>query len=162
VPGSPLPYMIHVSLVSMEVMAALAMEPGHDGDLAVQCALLHDVIEDTEVDYASVKQVFGPAVAQGVLALSKTPGLEKSLQMTDSLARIRQQPAEIGMVKLADRITNLQPPPAYWSREKSTRYREQAITIHHALQEASPYLATRLRRKIDEYQIYCSGKKGLK
>lgn len=29
----------------MEVLAALAQEPTRDGNLAVQCALLHDVIE---------------------------------------------------------------------------------------------------------------------
>ncbi|MGH8675012.1 MAG: hypothetical protein ACREVG_11955 [Burkholderiales bacterium] len=49
---------VHVSSVAMEVMAALRAEPG-DEDLALACALLHDV------------------------------------------------PAEVAMVKLADRITNL-------------------------------------------------------
>lgn len=47
--GTALPYIMHVSFVSMEVMAALAHEPERDGDLAVQCALLHDVIEDLNV-----------------------------------------------------------------------------------------------------------------
>jgi (p)ppGpp synthase/HD superfamily hydrolase len=46
-PGTELPYIMHVSFVSMEVIAALAQEPELDGNLAVQCALLHDVIEDT-------------------------------------------------------------------------------------------------------------------
>ena len=154
VPGSELPYLFHVSLVSMEIMATLAVEQGHDGDLAIQCALLHDVIEDTEVDYTTIEQAFGFAVAQGVLALSKNPALEKSLQMRDSLDRIQQQTQEIGMVKLADRITNLQPPPAHWSREKAALYREQAIAIHAALKGCSAYLATRLQHKIETYQIY--------
>jgi (p)ppGpp synthase/HD superfamily hydrolase len=44
-PGTKLPYIMHVSFVSMEVLAALAQEPTRDGNLAVQCALLHDVIE---------------------------------------------------------------------------------------------------------------------
>jgi (p)ppGpp synthase/HD superfamily hydrolase len=59
-PGTELPYIMHVSFVSMEVMAALAHEPERDGNLAVQCALLHDVIEDTDVSYEDVKDVFGP------------------------------------------------------------------------------------------------------
>jgi (p)ppGpp synthase/HD superfamily hydrolase len=45
-PGTELPYIMHVSFVSMEVMAALAQEPTRDGNLAVQYALLRDVIED--------------------------------------------------------------------------------------------------------------------
>ncbi|MCB9421886.1 MAG: hypothetical protein H6667_18945 [Ardenticatenaceae bacterium] len=63
-PGTKLPYIMHLSFVSMEVMAALAQEPERDGDLAVQCALLHDVIEDTEVGYEDVQAGFGTAEKQ--------------------------------------------------------------------------------------------------
>jgi (p)ppGpp synthase/HD superfamily hydrolase len=42
VPGSDLPYVIHVVMVAMEVIAALQAEDGLGGDLAVECALLHD------------------------------------------------------------------------------------------------------------------------
>ena len=34
-PGTELPYIMHVSFVGMEVMAALAHEPERDGNLAV-------------------------------------------------------------------------------------------------------------------------------
>ena len=34
-----LPYIVHVSSVAMEVMAALRSEPGSDEDLALVCAL---------------------------------------------------------------------------------------------------------------------------
>ena len=44
VPGTDLPYIMHLSLVSMEIMAALSVENDLDGDLAIQCALLHDTI----------------------------------------------------------------------------------------------------------------------
>src|SRR5262245_25271580 len=54
VPGTEIAYIMHLSIVSMEVIAALRQEPGSEEDLAVQCALLHDVIEDTEVSYAQV------------------------------------------------------------------------------------------------------------
>ena len=94
VPGSELTYLLHVGLVSMEIMAALTVEQDLDGDLAIQCALLHDVIEDTEVGYVTLEQTFGCPVAEGVLALSKNPALEKSLQMRDSLKRIQQQTQE--------------------------------------------------------------------
>ena len=47
VPGSKLPYIVHLSLVSMEVMASLSIGNKRNGDLSVQCALLHDIIEDT-------------------------------------------------------------------------------------------------------------------
>ncbi len=151
-PGTELPYSIHLAFVSMEVIAALRDEPGRDGDLAVQCALLHDVIEDTPVGYAEIAAAFGTPVADGVLALTKDESLPHAAQMADSLRRIRRQPPEVWMVKLADRISNLQPPPAYWTAEKVARYRDEAAQIYAALAEASPSLAARLHAKIAGYR----------
>ena len=39
VPGTTLPYIMHVSFVAMEITAALSVEPVNNPDLAVQCAL---------------------------------------------------------------------------------------------------------------------------
>ncbi|MBN1582951.1 MAG: bifunctional (p)ppGpp synthetase/guanosine-3',5'-bis(diphosphate) 3'-pyrophosphohydrolase, partial [Anaerolineae bacterium] len=77
-PGTDLPYIMHISFVSMEIIAALHTERDRDGDLAVQCALLHDVIEDTTVTYAQVRAAFRPVVAAGVQALSKDAALPKA------------------------------------------------------------------------------------
>ena len=155
VPGTEISYLMHLSFVTMEVIAALAHHPEANGDLAIQCALLHDVVEDTAVTPTQVEALFGTAVANGVLALTKNDQLpSKQAKMADSLARIQQQPHEVWMVKLADRITNLQPPPAHWSREKIKAYRQEAIQIHQALHPASDYLATRIQQKIETYQQY--------
>ena len=153
IPSSDLPYLLHLNLVSMEILAALSAEAGHDGDLSVACALLHDTIEDTDTTYTQIESMFGTQIADGVAALSKNSDLEKSQQLADSLDRITRQPPEIWMVKLADRITNLQPPPAHWDRPKIRRYRDEAIAIHDRLQAASPFLAKRLAEKIQNYQV---------
>jgi hypothetical protein len=153
-PGTELPYIMHISFVSMEIVAVLSQEKDWDGNLALQCALLHDVIEDTNVSYQEVSSAFGEKVAQGVLALTKNETLPKDQRMRDSLQRIKLEPYEVWMVKLADRITNLAPPPYYWKREKIKRYWEEAIEIHQMLNEASEYLGQRLLKKIDEYEIY--------
>jgi (p)ppGpp synthase/HD superfamily hydrolase len=153
VPGSDLPYLLHLNLVSMEILAALSAETGHDGDLAVQCALLHDTIEDTDTSYEQIESIFGIRVADGVAALSKNPALAKSQQLLDSLERIAAQPIEIWMVKLADRITNLQTPPPHWTPDKIVRYRDEAIEIHTQLHTASPFLAARLAQKIQTYPV---------
>jgi (p)ppGpp synthase/HD superfamily hydrolase len=154
IPGSDIPYIQHLSFVSMEVIAALNIESFHDGNLAIQCAILHDTIEDTNLTFEQIQTEFGKVVANGVLALTKNSSLEKSLQMSDSLKRIKQQPPEIWMVKLADRITNLQAPPKHWQQDKIIRYRQEAIEIHENLKEASPFLASRLATKIEDYKIF--------
>lgn len=151
VPGGELPYLLHVTLVAMEVAAALRAEGGHDEDLALQCALLHDTVEDTAVTYEQVAAAFGRAVADGVLALSKDERLPKGEQMPDSLRRIRAQPREVWLVKLADRIVNMQPPPKHWQGDKIAAYKDEARSILAALGAASPLLAARLEQKIEAY-----------
>jgi (p)ppGpp synthase/HD superfamily hydrolase len=59
------------------------------------------------------------------------------------------------MVKMADRITNLQPPPHYWTKEKINNYREEAQLILDELGKANEHLAKRLADKIQNYQQYC-------
>ena len=154
VPGSQLPYVVHVANVAMQIMAALAVTEGLDGTLAVRCALLHDTLEDTSVTYEQLRALFGAETADGVLALTKNEEMEKAERMADSLRRIQAQPREVWMVKLADRITNLQPPPKHWKVDKMERYQREAATILDALGSGNQFLAGRLEERIDEYTQY--------
>lgn len=150
-PGTKLPYLLHVMSVAMEVVTALASEPVDDPDLAVQCALLHDVVEDTPTPLEVLRAEFGEAVAAGVLALTKREDLPKPEAMRDSLDRILRQPREVACVKLADRIANLEAPPYYWTPEKIDAYREEARLILQSLGAANAHLARRLAEKIARY-----------
>jgi len=154
VPGTEWSYLAHLSMVSMEIMAALNHETDMDGNLAVQAAILHDTIEDTDATYDELLSEFGQPVADGVLALTKDKKVEKQHQMSDSLKRIKHQPREIWMVKLADRITNLQPPPSHWAVEKKKKYLDQAKLILNALKSGSDFLSNRLNEKIQVYHSY--------
>jgi (p)ppGpp synthase/HD superfamily hydrolase len=148
VPGSGFPYVVHLASVAQETMAALCGGAGRDGDLAVAAALLHDTVEDAGVTPAMVEAEFGPRVREAVEALSKNPALPKAEAMADSLERIRRCPPEVWMVKMADRIVNLGPPPPHWTAEKIAAYRAEAGTILDALGAACPRLAGRLARRI--------------
>lgn len=155
IPGSYLPYITHVASVAMEVMVALSVETVSQPDLALQCALLHDVIEDTEITYQQVADTFGEAVAQGVLALTKNESLpDKPSQMKDSLNRIQEQPTEVWLVKLADRINNLATPPHYWTKDKIKKYWLEAQLIKEMLGTASLFLTIRLNKKMNDYRTF--------
>ena len=155
-PGHDLPYLVHVVSVAAEVIAALPTTKLADPDLAVTCALLHDTVEDTDTTLDEIAELFGPAVAAGVSALTKNEQLPtKKDQMADSLRRIREQPPEIAVVKLADRITNLSTPPHYWPKEKCGTYREEGILIADTLGYASPTLDARLRARAEAYKAFC-------
>jgi guanosine-3',5'-bis(diphosphate) 3'-pyrophosphohydrolase len=87
--------------------------------------------------------------------LTKDETLPKAERMRDSLRRIKQAPKEAWAVKLGDRITNLQPPPAHWTTEKINYYREEAKVIYEELKDGNPYLVNRLKREIEKYEMYC-------
>ena len=74
--------------------------------------------------------------------------------MADCLRRIQAAPREVALVKLADRITNLEPPPANWDADKRRRYLAEAEVIVTALAPSSPFLASRIRAKMAEYAHY--------
>jgi (p)ppGpp synthase/HD superfamily hydrolase len=145
------PYVVHTTSVAMELIAAFRVEPDRDEDLGIACALLHDVVEDTETTVEQISGKFGQKVASGVLALTKNIDLNKDQQLADSLARIRREPVEIAMVKLADRISNLGPPPPDWTSEQISKYRKDAEQILETLGGASPALAKRFRARLKAY-----------
>jgi (p)ppGpp synthase/HD superfamily hydrolase len=153
VSGTNSNYLLHVSNVAMEVLMAYNFDNGFDIDFAIQTAILHDTIEDTDADYEEIKNKFGEPIAEAVQALTKNEKLEsKSEQMTDSLNRINKLQKEVGLVKIADRITNLQAPPKYWNAEKINEYCEEAKIISATLSGKNDYLNKRLESKIQEYE----------
>lgn len=154
--GVKINYINHIGSVAMEVINAIQLTPNNlNANLAVQCALLHDIIEDTKFTYDDLTKEFGKKVADGVLALTKDESLtSKADMMTDSLNRIRQQPHEIWMVKMADRICNLYHPPYYWKNEKIISYKKEAFIIFNKLKIANSYLANRLENKINDYSSF--------
>jgi (p)ppGpp synthase/HD superfamily hydrolase len=153
VPGSGFPYVVHLAKVAAEVMCACSEERGIDATLAVVCALLHDTIEDANVTREQVAESFGARIADGVDALTKREAIPKSERMRDALDRIRAQPREIAMVKLADRITNLEPAPPHWTVEKRVAYRGEAELILETLTGTCLTLERRLKEKISQYAV---------
>lgn len=154
IPGTELPYVVHLSNVAMEIL--IASQNSHDFDVtfALQVALLHDVLEDTATTVEELSENFSPNTAAAVKALTKDTSLSKNKKMADSLDRIKKLQKEVWAVKLADRITNLQPPPKHWDRQKIKDYKKEAITILESLRGGNAYLEERLKACIEEYEAY--------
>ncbi len=91
-----------------EVLAKLKMD-----EITIAAALLHDVVEDTEVTLEEIKQRFGPEVAllvDGVTKLSRLPFQSKQEQHAESLRKMFLAMAKdirVIIIKLADRLHNL-------------------------------------------------------
>lgn len=152
VPGCKANYLLHLSNVAMEVIAAFMYKPDFDLSIAIQLALLHDTVEDTDTDINEIETYFSKKIATGVQALTKDNTLKNKLtKMKDSLKRIKAIYKEVAIVKLADRITNLQPPPDHWDLNKVEKYKEEAKFIANELKGINLFLDQRIRYKIEEY-----------
>ena len=149
-----LPYIVHLSNVAMEVFMAHKQKPDFNLEIAIQLALLHDVLEDTALSFKALEDDFGNVVAMGVLALTKDSTLDKKDQMDDSLNRILDLGREVAIVKICDRITNLQRPPKKWGMAKIKSYHSQAIQIVERLKGKNEYLDKRINEKIEQYKLY--------
>ena len=155
-----LPYSFHIVSVANEIINSLSMNAisYDEANVAIACALLHDVNEDTQerVDSRSIEFPKNniDVVVNGVAALTKDETLpSKQEQMKDSLMRLKRVPHCVQMVKLADRITNLAPAPAFWNKAKRKVYVDEAKFILRELGESNSYLADKLQRKIDNYEV---------
>ena len=121
----------------MEVFMTHKKEPNFNIDLAIQLALLHDVLEDTPLSFKELEDTFGNIVATGVLALTKNASLDKKDQMEDSLASyctafgFREVSYRKNFVTVSQ---TLQKPPVKWDKEKIKKYHLQAVAIAEALE----------------------------
>ncbi len=148
-------YISHIGAVTMELMWFLKNTNSvYDADLMLLSGVLHDTLEDTQTSFSEIENLFGKAVAEGVLALSKNENLPRNEQMADSLERILLQPKEIWIVKMADRVINLREPAFHWKNEKIISYLTEGKLIYEKLHTADELMAQRLMEKILEYPIF--------
>ncbi|MEZ5594939.1 MAG: bifunctional (p)ppGpp synthetase/guanosine-3',5'-bis(diphosphate) 3'-pyrophosphohydrolase [Pseudomonadales bacterium] len=99
-------YITHPLAVS-EILASMRMD--HQSLMA---ALLHDVIEDTKIDKATIASLFGQPVAElvdGVSKLSKIfkTRLEAQAENFQKMALAMAKDIRVIMVKMADRLHNM-------------------------------------------------------
>lgn len=152
--GSDLPYIYHISNVCFELLLMPNLKK-FDKEFMLTVASLHDTLEDTKTTENEIKNLFGERVLSAVKSLSKDHSLPKSLQMEDSIKRILKEPLEVQIIKIADRISNLSPPPKTWAKEKIKKYHKSSLLIYERLKKSDKFMAERLFYKINEYEQYC-------
>jgi (p)ppGpp synthase/HD superfamily hydrolase len=101
------PYLEHL----LEAVQILVQGAGvRDPDVLV-AAVLHDVVEDTPRTLAEITAAFGPGVAELVRWVTKPeprPGEDATAVREAYLRRLRLAPPDAILVKLADRLSNVQ------------------------------------------------------
>lgn len=102
------PYIYH----PLEVARICAGEIGL-GETSIICALLHDVVEDTDYPLESVRQEFGDKVARIVDGLTKIKGIFDNTDASQQAENYKKMlltlsdDLRVMLIKLADRLHNM-------------------------------------------------------
>lgn len=74
----------------------------------VAAAWLHDTVEDTEFKVSDIKREFGDKVAEIVFAVTNEVGRSRVEKTLKTMQKVRSAGRDATMVKLADRIANME------------------------------------------------------
>jgi len=101
------PYIFHPLAV-----AEICVEEIGLGTTSIVAALLHDVVEDTEIELEEIKESFGPKVAKIIDGLTKISGVfdHGSSQQAENFRKMLltlSEDVRVILVKLADRLHNM-------------------------------------------------------
>ena len=101
------PYILHPISV-----ARISTEEIGLGVTSVICSLLHDVVEDTEVELSEIEKIFGHKVAQIIDGLTKISGVfdNKSNLQAENFKKLLltlSDDIRVILIKLADRLHNM-------------------------------------------------------
>ncbi len=122
-------------------VAYILVELGMDSSV-VAAALLHDVVEDTNVTKQDLEKKFGKEImnlVDGVTKLGKIPSTSREEQQAENIKKIllaTSQDIRVILVKLADRLQNMRTigcMPVQKRRDKSLQNMEVFAPIAHRL-----------------------------
>ena len=112
------PYISHPIAVAI-ILADLGMDTE-----SVVAALLHDVVEDTQVEIDTIRKEFGEETAQlvdGMTKLGKIPFSSREEQQAENVRKMliaMAQDVRVIIIKLADRLHNMRTAD-YWGEQKA-------------------------------------------
>ena len=115
-----------------------------DDEVAIQCALLHDLLEDTSVSYEELEVTFGFEVAKGVNTLSDAASGNREERKAETRRRLSLASGNIQSVKLADCISNGRSIIAY-DPDFAVVYVSEVRALAAELTKGSPLLHRMLR-----------------
>ncbi|WP_298302569.1 RelA/SpoT family protein [Flavobacterium sp.] len=84
------------------------------GPTSIAAALMHDVVEDTEITIEDIEKMFNPKIAQIVAGLTKISQVKKDLNISMQAENFRKMlltlndDVRVILIKIADRLHNMQ------------------------------------------------------
>lgn len=152
------PYIIHPLKVAQIVVSEMSL-----GATAAICAILHDVVEDTELTLDDIKREFGIKVARIVDGLTKVSGvfdLTSSIQAENfkKLLLTLADDVRVILIKIADRLHNMRTLDSM-PRKKQLKIASETLYLYSPLAHRLGFYAIKseledLGLKYTETEIY--------
>lgn len=144
------PYINHV----IEVAHLVSNVVPDDANVVI-AALLHDVLEDTEVTAAEMRRQFGQDVTNLVMEMTDDKSLPKKERKRLQVEHAPSMSVRAQIIKLADKISNLQSilvsPPAKWDYERKKQYFDWGKQVVEALSSPNPILKAEFERTYQRF-----------
>ncbi len=127
------PYFSHPLAVA-EILSELKMD-----EASIVTALLHDLVEDTEVTLEEVEEKFGEQIAKlvdGVTKLKKIESIPTSERVAENFRKLTlamSQDIRVLLIKLADRLHNMRTLYYVPSKEKKIKKAKESLDIYAPL-----------------------------
>ncbi|MHC5007832.1 MAG: HD domain-containing protein [Planctomycetota bacterium] len=140
------PYFSHPARVALTVAAKFK----HTSETVLAAALLHDVLEDTRVDYDDLLEEFNQEIADIVVVLSKDTRKVEPDREDEYYKKLAGASWRIKLIKLADVYDNLSdaPCPKIMEKALNSATRTLEIATEPELQEAVR-IVTELKQEIE-------------
>jgi len=136
------PYINHpISLASL-----LTNEGAVTDANVIAAALLHDTVEDTDATVEDIKELFGKNICDIVIEVTDNKSLPSPERKRLQIENTAQISHKAKLVKLADKISNLQDmlerPPVKWSLQRKQEYFDWAKEVIDQLRGTNEKLET--------------------
>ncbi len=118
-------YIIH----PYRVCLSLHREFGVDDEEVLAAGLLHDVMEDSDVDRRQLSDMFGERIAEMVDKVTKRKEPDDPSWKKRYYEALQAADDETQLIKLADRLDNIRDLPKCPSREKQVRYLKETEEV---------------------------------
>ncbi len=126
-------YIFHPIAVAKIVASEIGL-----GATGIAAALLHDVVEDTDITVADIEKLFNPKIAQLVAGLTKISQVQKDMNVSMQAENFRKMlltlndDVRVILVKLADRLHNMQTMESM-AEHKQTKIASETLYIYAPL-----------------------------
>jgi len=126
-------YIFHPIAVAKIVASEIGL-----GATSIAAALMHDVVEDTDITVQDIEKMFNPKVAQLVEGLTKIAQVQKDLNISMQAENFRKMlltlndDVRVILIKLADRLHNMQTMDSM-AEYKQTKIASETLYIYAPL-----------------------------